>query len=85
MFINKAERSCVRIATIALATAAVLTTAAVARPYSDINRAAKSGPINVVPLRGRISMLTGSGGNITALPGPAAFCWWTRALAFREA
>jgi len=44
-----------------------------ASPYSDINAAAKAGPINVHRLRGNISMLDGSGGNITALAGPSGF------------
>lgn len=47
--------------------------AATASPYSDINRAAKAGPVDVTPLRGGLSMLSGSGGNITALPGPRGF------------
>jgi glyoxylase-like metal-dependent hydrolase (beta-lactamase superfamily II) len=46
---------------------------AVASPYSDINAAAKAGPVTVTPLRGDISMLSGSGGNITALAGPSGF------------
>jgi glyoxylase-like metal-dependent hydrolase (beta-lactamase superfamily II) len=46
---------------------------ALASPYSDINAAAKAGPVNVHRLRGGISMLDGSGGNITALRGPAGF------------
>jgi len=47
--------------------------AAWASPYSDINAAAKAGPINVHRIRGNISMLDGSGGNITALAGPSGF------------
>jgi glyoxylase-like metal-dependent hydrolase (beta-lactamase superfamily II) len=42
-------------------------------PFSAINAAAKAGPINVHTLRGGISMLDGSGGNITALSGPDGF------------
>ena len=42
-------------------------------PFSAINAAAKAGPINVHPLRGGISMLDGSGGNITVLSGPDGF------------
>jgi glyoxylase-like metal-dependent hydrolase (beta-lactamase superfamily II) len=42
-------------------------------PFSNINAAAKAGPINVHNLRGGISMLDGSGGNITALAGPQGF------------
>lgn len=47
--------------------------AAVTTPYSVINAAAKSGPVTVHRLRGGLSMLEGSGGNITALPGPSGF------------
>ncbi len=46
---------------------------ALASPYSDINAAAKAGPINVHRIRGNISMLDGSGGNITVLAGPSGF------------
>ena len=46
---------------------------AAATPYSDINAAAAKGPINVHALRGHLSMLDGSGGNITALSGPQGF------------
>ncbi|TXC70557.1 MBL fold metallo-hydrolase [Sphingomonas ginsenosidivorax] len=48
-------------------------TAAVASPFSAINAAAKAGPIKTHRLRGGISMLEGSGGNITALPGRNGF------------
>jgi glyoxylase-like metal-dependent hydrolase (beta-lactamase superfamily II) len=41
-----------------------------ASPYSDINLAAASSPITVHPLRGRVRMLEGSGGNIGVLTGP---------------
>jgi glyoxylase-like metal-dependent hydrolase (beta-lactamase superfamily II) len=44
-----------------------------ASPYSDINAAAKAGPVMVHRLRGNVSMLDGSGGNITALSGPSGF------------
>ena len=44
-----------------------------ASPYSDINHAARAGPINVTPLRGGLAMMSGSGGNITALSGPQGF------------
>ncbi len=44
-----------------------------ASPYSDINAAAAKGPVNVHPLRGHLSMLDGSGGNITVLSGPDGF------------
>jgi len=46
---------------------------AFASPFSDINAAAKAGPVTVHPLRGGISMMDGSGGNITALEGPEGF------------
>ncbi|RYD45562.1 MAG: MBL fold metallo-hydrolase [Sphingomonadales bacterium] len=42
-------------------------------PFSEINAAAKAGPINVHTLRGSISMLDGSGGNITVLSGADGF------------
>ncbi|MBC7782196.1 MAG: MBL fold metallo-hydrolase [Burkholderiales bacterium] len=42
-------------------------------PYSTINSAAEAGPINVDRLRGNISMLSGSGGNITALSSVDGF------------
>lgn len=42
-------------------------------PFSMINAAAKAGPVNVHRLRGGITMLDGSGGNITALSGPKGF------------
>jgi glyoxylase-like metal-dependent hydrolase (beta-lactamase superfamily II) len=35
-----------------------------------INNAAATGPITVQPLRGNISVIMGSGGNIAVLPGP---------------
>lgn len=42
-------------------------------PYSDINAAAKAGPVNVHQLRRNIRMLDGSGGNITVLAGRSGF------------
>ena len=54
-----------------LITAAVITSAPVlASPYSDINVAAAASPITVQSLRGNVSMLQGSGGNIGVLAGP---------------
>lgn len=44
-----------------------------ASPYSDINAAAKAGPVKVHHLRGNISMLEGSGGNITVLASQSGF------------
>jgi glyoxylase-like metal-dependent hydrolase (beta-lactamase superfamily II) len=38
-------------------------------PVVKINEAAKSAPITTTPLRGPLSMLSGSGGNITVLSG----------------
>jgi glyoxylase-like metal-dependent hydrolase (beta-lactamase superfamily II) len=73
MSINKTRRSQARCVTIALCAATLAVSAAIASPYSDINRAAQAGPVEVVQLRGGIRMLTGSGGNITALPGPRGF------------
>jgi glyoxylase-like metal-dependent hydrolase (beta-lactamase superfamily II) len=42
----------------------------VSTPYTQINAAAASSPITVHPLRGNLSMLEGSGGNITAFATP---------------
>lgn len=39
-------------------------------PYEIINQAAATSPINVTTLRGNVSMLDGSGGNIAVLTGP---------------
>lgn len=56
-------------------TIAVLVTSAmvIASPYSDINAAAKAGPIVVQRLRGNLAVLEGSGGNITAFATPRGF------------
>lgn len=63
-----------RVAIIALAFSAIaLPLDAMSSPYSDINAAAKAGPINVHQLRGNLSVLDGSGGNITALAGDGKF------------
>lgn len=51
----------------------LLSSAAQGSPYSDINRAAAAGPIMTSALRGGFSMLSGSGGNITALSTPEGF------------
>ncbi len=51
----------------------VASTGVLASPFSDINAAAKAGPIKTHRLRGGVSMLEGSGGNITALPGRNGF------------
>ena len=58
---------------IAASGGAVLAASAAASPYSDINQAARKGPVTVTRLRSGISMLSGSGGNITALPGQRGF------------
>jgi glyoxylase-like metal-dependent hydrolase (beta-lactamase superfamily II) len=41
-----------------------------ASPYSDINAAAAANPVTTHHVRGHISMLDGSGGEITVLSGP---------------
>lgn len=51
-------------------TAALTAAPACASPYSDINQAAASGNITVHRLRGGVSMLEGSGGNISVLADP---------------
>ncbi|MES3048762.1 MBL fold metallo-hydrolase [Sphingomonas faeni] len=56
-----------------MSAAVLIATGAFASPYSDINAAAKAGPIKTHRLRGGIAMLEGSGGNITALPGRNGF------------
>ncbi len=45
-------------------------TIAAASPYSDINAAAAASQISTLHVRGNISMLDGSGGEITVLSGP---------------
>ncbi|HEX8256731.1 MAG TPA: MBL fold metallo-hydrolase [Allosphingosinicella sp.] len=57
----------------AIAATATLAAAAAAQqgtPYDRINAAAASSEITVQPLRGKIVMLQGSGGNIGVLAGP---------------
>lgn len=49
---------------------AVLAGVASATPYSDINAAAARDPVIATPLRGGLTMLSGSGGNIAVLRGP---------------
>lgn len=59
---------------VAIAIAAVGSLAAApagASPYSDINAAAAASPVTVHHVRGNVSMLDGSGGEITVLSGPA--------------
>lgn len=58
-----------RVSCVAIA-AALTATAAGASPYSDINQAATSGTVTVHRLRGGVSMLEGSGGNISVLADP---------------
>lgn len=48
----------------------IVTTVSNADPYSDINAAAAANPITTHPVRGNVSMLDGSGGQITVLSGP---------------
>ncbi|MBP2277805.1 MAG: glyoxylase-like metal-dependent hydrolase (beta-lactamase superfamily II) [Sphingomonas echinoides] len=68
------RRTALRVYLAGAAIAAWLTSAmAMASPYSDINAAAKGGPVSVTRLRGNISMLAGSGGNITAFASPSGF------------
>jgi len=57
----------------ALCVAVMGASPALPSPYSDINAAAKAGPITVHRLRGNFSMLDGSGGNITVMAGPSGF------------
>jgi glyoxylase-like metal-dependent hydrolase (beta-lactamase superfamily II) len=57
-------------AVLAVTAAALAVAPAAASPYSDINAAAAASPITVHPLRGQVSMLEGSGGNIGVLAGP---------------
>jgi glyoxylase-like metal-dependent hydrolase (beta-lactamase superfamily II) len=58
------------LAVLAATMAALAAAPADASPYSDINAAAAASPITVHPLRGHVSMLDGSGGNIGVLAGP---------------
>jgi glyoxylase-like metal-dependent hydrolase (beta-lactamase superfamily II) len=52
---------------------ALVSEPALANPYAEINAAAAKDPVTVHNLRGGLSMLEGSGGNITALAGPDGF------------
>ncbi len=61
------------VSAVSVAALVLAATGAFASPFSDINAAAKAGPIKTHRLRGGISMLEGSGGNITALPGRNGF------------
>jgi glyoxylase-like metal-dependent hydrolase (beta-lactamase superfamily II) len=58
---------------VAACVALLASSPALSSPYSDINAAAKAGPVNIRHLRANISMLDGSGGNITALSGPSGY------------
>jgi glyoxylase-like metal-dependent hydrolase (beta-lactamase superfamily II) len=42
-------------------------------PYGIINAAAAASPITVTPIRGNVSLLEGSGGNVGILTGPEGF------------
>ena len=55
---------------VALTAVAMPCRQAAASPYSDINAAAAANPIIVHKVRGNISMLDGSGGEMTVLSGP---------------
>ncbi len=59
-----------RVALAIAATGALAAALAGASPYSDINAAAVASPITVHRIRGNVSMLDGSGGEITVLSGP---------------
>src|SRR5258708_19259534 len=58
------------VAPLLIAGAALASAPTIASPYSDINAAAASSPVTVHRLRGNVSMLQGSGGNIGVLAGP---------------
>lgn len=55
---------------IAVATAAHAQAVRQVSPVATINEAAQTTPITATPLRGLLTMLSGSGGNITVLNGP---------------
>ena len=61
-----------RLASVGLAglLAAAITAPVAASPYSDINAAAAANPITTHHVRGNVSMLDGSGGEMTVLSGP---------------
>ena len=69
-FIQRASRrrwlSCAAVSTVAAAASAG---AQEATPYATINAAAAASPIKVTTLRGKVSVLEGSGGNIAVLAG----------------
>jgi len=53
-----------------VAIAALAAAPACSSPYSEINAAAAANPVTVHHVRGNVSMLDGSGGEITVLSGP---------------
>ena len=65
--------------------AAAATSPAAASPYSDINTAAASNPITTHPVRGNISMLDGSGGEMTVLSGPEGLLMVDAGIAVSQA
>ena len=61
---------------VAFMAAGILPSAALAQdrtPYDAINATAASSPVTAMPLRGNVSLLQGSGGNIGVLSGPDGF------------
>jgi glyoxylase-like metal-dependent hydrolase (beta-lactamase superfamily II) len=73
--------------TVALAglLAAGAATVAAASPYSDINAAAAKSQITVRKVRGNISMLRGSGGEMTVLSGPEGMLMVDAGIAVSQA
>jgi len=72
-----------------LALSALLSAAAndpaVASPYSDINAAAAANPVTIRSVRGNVSMLDGSGGEITVLSGPEGLLMVDAGIAVSQA
>ena len=58
---------------------------AAASPYSDINAAAAANPITIHHVRGNVSMLDGSGGQITVLSGPEGILMVDAGIAVSQA
>ena len=56
-----------------------------ASPYSDINAAAAANPTTVHPVRGNVSMLDGSGGEMTVLSGPEGLLMVDAGIAVSQA
>jgi glyoxylase-like metal-dependent hydrolase (beta-lactamase superfamily II) len=62
-----------------------LTVPAQATPYSDINAAAAANPITTRHVRGGVSLLDGSGGEITVLSGPEGLLMVDSGIAVSQA